>query len=357
MHSKARVRRHLWALSVIAAAGFSLPAAAVDPASPAGRFRPREARPGGPTEGNLRVRLSSKGGLPYPADAELWVDAQVGRTPVALGTFRGTVQKMQVVAFRPKGDALAVGEIEPLFVAARLLEASTKPVLELITPPAPLNPGGGAVAYDTLVYRTGRPSEILVCGTIRNPAMPQQLAYAVLMTSNLDAGQAFVHARRTVEPLVVEERARRLSVPAPAGAKVAQPRYSLAPEQIRQLLRGIEQDAAISPRVKEMARVLLPQATGLTFSAWRTQAPLSDQRFFNYYTQQAAALGWGAPVTRDETQPGRPTLLFQRPNSEAVVMVRAQPTTPRPGILHVPATTIYVLVMEGNINVGAVRGR
>ncbi|MGZ5569456.1 MAG: hypothetical protein ACXWKG_20775, partial [Limisphaerales bacterium] len=42
--------------------------------------------------------------------------------------------------------------------------------------------------------------------------------------------------------------------------------------------------------------------------------PVEDRQFFEFYLREGLRIGWGEPVSRDETRPGNPTLLFQQPN-------------------------------------------
>jgi hypothetical protein len=197
-----------------------------------------------------------------------------------------------------------------------------------------------------------------VLGLISQVHKRQQRAFAVVLRGKLSPAQAGLQARLIVDELLEKAEAERLAPPVPPGAQPAAAQIQYDRAGLAQMRQAIEQQAGVSPRVKQMARVVMSQATRLNYSVWRTSAPLSDQAFIQYYVEETGRLGWGPPISKDETQPGRPTLLFQKPNNAGVVLIRAQPApaAARPnGPLLPPSTFIYVLDMEGTINVASLR--
>jgi hypothetical protein len=198
--------------------------------------------------------------------------------------------------------------------------------------------------------------ELLVLGIQKNAKTGQQQVSAVLFSGRLDRNEALGQAQALITELTVRAAAARDSVPVPTGSVPAARETRFSGAQLQAMLGGILQDPSVSTRVKEMARVVLPQATSLRFSVWRTRDYLPDAAFFDFYTQQGARLGWGQPLTRDQTQPEHPALLFQRPNNEGVVMVRAQPAAQvRPGTMR--TSHIFVLVIEGKIDASSLATR
>ena len=287
--------------------------------------------------------------LPYPTDADVWVDGtgtfnrSVGALP---GGVTGTLGSSSFLVFRPKGDNLKIEEFAGIYAAggyiadgsAPLFKASSVPTAEMTTV---LN------AKETFVYKTRVGGKWLVLGLIRNLRSQHQLASAVILNGSLDTLQAVAEANRLVELYAGEAQRRRQAPPMPTGTVPAGPTARWEGPKLAQLLQAINRDPAVTPRVKEMAASVIPQAVSINYSTWKTPSPLSDQAFVEFYTQQGPKLGWGAPPSTDQTQPGRPTLLFQRANGEGYIMLRAQPSQPGPiGTVSRPSTTIIVLDME-----------
>jgi hypothetical protein len=258
----------------------------------------------------------------------------------------GTLASSSFLVFRPKGDNLKIEELAGIYAfsgyivegSVPLFKASSVPSAEITTV---LN------AKETFVYKTRTGGRWLVLGLIRNLRSQHQLASAVILNGTLDSLQAVAESNRLVELYAGEAQRRRQAPPMPAGTVPAGPTARWEGAKLAQLLQAINRDPAVSARVKEMATSVIPQATSINYSTWKTAAPLSDQAFVDFYTQQGLKLGWGAPVSTDQTQPGRPTLLFQRANKEGYVMLRAQPTPAGPvGTVTRPSTTIIALDVE-----------
>lgn len=286
--------------------------------------------------------------LSYPADADVWVDGSgtFNQTVAALpGGNSGMLVSASFIVFRPKGDNLKIEEFATLYVSDGYLMAGAAPVFRAASLPS--GDTGVANAKETFVYKTRTPGRWLVLGLIRNLRSQNQLASAVVLNGTLDTLQATSEANRLVELYAGEAQRRRQAPPMPAGTVPAGPSSRWEGAKLTQLLQAITRDATISPRVKEMARTVIPQSTSINYSTWKTPTPMADQAFVEFYTQQAQKLGWGAPTSTDLTQAGRPTLLFQRPNGEGYIMLRAQPSPPGPvGTVTRPSTTIIVLDLE-----------
>lgn len=315
---------------------------------------PPPVSPTGAATASFTLAQTSR--LPYPAGAERWVDA-LGSNAVNVsipGAGVTVIRKQAVLVFKPVGDRARWEDLEAMYVAAGILAPGAEPKLRLLKMPEG-EPARAAStnAFEDRVYRTRVPGEHLALGLIRNLRTRNLLVYGVLLASKLNDAQALLYARSSVETLTEEARVQRMQLPAPAGSVPAAGVIRLHGPQLRQLQQSLVADPGVSPAVKRMAEVVLPQASAVTRSVWRTQGPLSDRAFFDHYTAQARARGWGAPLSRDETQPGRPTLLFQRPYNSGVLLLRAQPTPARPEALLQPSTTIFCFEMEGAINVSA----
>ncbi len=335
------------------------------PSGHAAALAPAEEPPPDRLEGRLGMRTTSApvSRLPVPAGAEIWVDVEstgpVLLSPGLPGAGGPLVLRSSVLVLRPHGDALAWDTWTAVFQRAGLLPAGAPPLLRgaLAAPAAGAAPAT-AITGEYRVFSTRVPTELLVLRLQINPRTGHQLAAAVRLSGRVDAAQAGAQAQTLVDELTAKALAARESVPVPTGAQPANREVRFSGPQLRSMLEGILQDPLVSPRVKEMARTVLPQATSLRFSVWRTHDALPDSAFFDFYTQQAARLGWGAPLSRDATQPTRPALLFQRPNNDGVVMVRAQPAAgaARPGMLRAPSY-IFVLVIEGRIDASSLAAR
>lgn len=317
---------------------------------------PAAAAPGAP------VLLAPKSRLPYPADADVWVDAQGQPRVTVPGVEPGLIRGVAVLVYRPRGDSLTWGAQLELCARQGLLSAGGRPEFSVNSaPPASEeSPDPNANAEETNAFRAADGGYV-VLGQIRNLRTRHQLAYVVLLSGKLNGVQAVAQARSVVDELAGTAKLLRLGPPVPPGSTAAGPSLRLEGDRVRQLLQGIELSARSTPRVKAMARAVLPQATAVTLSTWRTAAALSDQAFFAFYLQQAVRLGWGPPIGQDESVPGRPTLLFQRPNGDGVMMVRAQPAPPGTlgpgGATNRLTTTLYVLMMEGKINAASLSPR
>lgn len=292
------------------------------------------------------VALAPRSTLPYPLRAELWVDAEGAPTVTPPGVPIGAILRVRVVVFRPERDRLEQDTLVRLLVAAGRLAPNASPRLVA----EPDRRSLAAVNREsTQVYAGKLPNEMVVLGQVQNTATQHLLAYAVVVSGTLNAAQALVQARAVVAELAERARLTRLAVPRPSGSVPVSPTWRLEGARLRELARSIEQDVTLSPSVRSIARVLLPQSAAVEYSAWRTREPLTDQAFFDFYSQHTLRQGWGSPISRDATQPGRPSLLYQRPADGAVVLIRA--STPAPiAALPRAGTTLTVLVMEGRIN-------
>lgn len=295
------------------------------------------------------VSLGPNSRLPYPADADVWVDGagtfnrRVAPLP---GGAAGMLISASFIVFRPKDDNVKPEQIATMYTAGGYLMNGALPVFKAVALPTAESTSGNA--KETFVYRTRGGGKWLVLGLIRNMRTQHQLASVVILTGTLDSLQAVGEANRLVELYAGEAQRRRAAPPMPTGTVAAGPTARWEGPKLAQLLDGIVRDPAVSARVKEMARTVIPQAVSINYSSWRTAAPLTDAAFLEFFMQQGAKLGWGAPVSTDETQPGRPTMLFQRPNSQGYVMIRAQPSPPPAiGATARPSTTIIVLDLEG----------
>ena len=294
-----------------------------------------------------------KSALPLPMGAELWVD-QAGRpTDTIAGVPTGAIERMRVLAFRPK-TAMNVEQFAALCVAQGLLPGGQPAVLNSSEPPK----GEAQNQEDVYTFPTGQADQWLVLGFIRNLRTQNQLAYAVMVDGQVTAPQALAQSRALLTVLAENARQQRITPTPPAGATSSDASRRFVGPALGQMLQGIRRDPLVNPQVKAMAGAVIPQASSVTLHKWRTVAPLGDEAFFDFYTGQASRMGWGLPISRDARQPGRPTLLFQLPDGAGVVMVRAQATPiVGPGAAPRPATILYVLVIEGRIDVSALTAR
>lgn len=296
------------------------------------------------------ISLGPNSRLPYPTGADVWVDGSgtFNRVLAPLpGGSPGMLTSASFIVFRPKDDNLKADQLAAIYSSRGYLAAGAQPVFKATSLPTnePSSPGN---AKETFVYRPLSSGKWLVLGLIRNVRTQHQLASAVVLNGNMDTLQAVAESNRLVELYAGEAQRRRSAPPMPAGTVAAGPTARWSGARLEQLLQSIVRDPGVSDRVKEMARTVIPQAVSINYSTWRTPSPLSDQAFVEFFTQQGTKLGWGPPVSTDETQPGRPTLLFQRPNNEGYILIRAQPTPPGPvGTVSRPSTTIIVLDLEG----------
>lgn len=333
--------------------------AAAAPEEPAGDAPPRAAAPAAPARILAPAAQAPKSQLLYPGDAEIWADARGTPLNTPAGVPMGSVRQVSVLVFRPRADLLTWNSFVQLYVNGGRLEANPEVKLG-VTPVPKVQPAATAPinTEETNVYECKGGKEILVLGLIRNNRSQHLLGYAVCISGTLNNAQALVHARGMVQELAENARRMRLSVPRPSGAVAAAPTWRIEGTRLRQLVQSIAQDGTLSARVKEMATTVIPQATAVEHSTYRTSRPVSDAAFLDFYAEQTTRQGWGAPISRDTTQPGRPALLFQRPYDGAVILVRAQPTTmTQVGMLGKPVTTIHILVIEGKIDVSRLQSR
>lgn len=288
--------------------------------------------------------------LPYPAGAEVWV-SQVGRPQSATpGVLPSSIQKIQVLIFRPADDTLRWSDFARIYVDQGIVAPNTEP-FKFLSLPRAANPL--ADIEETSAYMTRNEGEVLVLGTIRRPGNGFTLGYTVLVKGKLSKVQAMMQAPPVVKQFLYQEKTRRMVPPMPQGSAAYTPTVRVT--DIRSIQQAILTKAEISQRVKEMARVILPQATAVTVSSSRTPQPMTDKEFFDFYAQATAKLGWGPPISRDETQPTRPSLLYQLPFNDSVVMIRGATGT-MAGTIR-PSTYINTLVIEGRINTSALRAR
>lgn len=300
--------------------------------------------------------VAPKSRLPYPAGSRLLVDA-VGVAPSApvapgLSAAGGLVRVAIVLPPAPARDLAAL--LRPL-VSAGLLPPEAQPVLSVQA----ASRGGSTPPDEANVYEGpgGTVALGLLRGTRAGPA-----AYTVAFDRRVEPAQAVAVARATALRLAATALAAP-GVPArpgpavslvPAGAVPLGPQSRVQGVALQQLAAGIQQSPQLTPRLRRLAVGLLGQATAVTYSSWRTAAPLAGSAFAAFYSQPLILRTWGRPVVRDETDPQRPTYLFQRPDGRGVVMVRAQPHTPRSG--GKPVTTLYLLEMEGAISLAGLTG-
>lgn len=284
--------------------------------------------------------------LPYPASADLWVDA--GGKPAA-GAVRG-ISSLGVVLFRPSGDLMSWPAVQGLYQSAKLLQMGAAPLFRAVTHPeseaAAADPD--ANSEETRVFRGAAPRTVMVLGTIRNLASQHLLVYAVRLSGEIAPVEAVKQARSLVTELGLQAKLKRFGPPRPAGAVADAPELRLRGPQITQLLVTIRESRFASDRIKKMAAAILPRATSVTLTRWRTPDALSDAAFFRFYEEQAERLGWGAPVVRDETIATRPSMIFQLPGASGVAMIRAQPVEPALGVPL--AKIIHVLMIDGAID-------
>jgi hypothetical protein len=345
-------------LAVLLAAGSLLVAPPLQAEDRPPAAKPTEGKRVEPAAAVAPAPLATNSRLPYPADADRWVDAVSTQAVIVSvpGVGDVTVRKQSVLVYRPAGDRMRWEDLIAQHVAAGTLPAGAEPRMQMLK--LPEGEREGTNTYEDRVYATRVPGEHLTLGMVRNLRTQHLLVYAVLLQSKMEDTPALLFSRDTAGRLAEQARQRRIATPVPAGAVAAAPVIRLQGAQLRQLQESLTSDANVSPTVKRIAQVVFPQATSVTRSVWRTAAPMSDRAFVDYYLGEARRLGWGAPVSRDETHVGKPTLLFQRPYSGGVVLLRAQPTpvttaTPIPRA----STTIFTFEMEGNINVSALLTR
>ncbi len=303
-----------------------------------------------PARAAVTVSAAPKSSLPLPPQADVWWDAQGTPTATAPGVQLGAVESLRVVIFRPKGDNLTWAQFTQLYVDGGILQPAAKVEFSALSVPRNevLAPGAVLNAKETNVYRTRAEGEFLVLGLIRNLRSNNQLAYAVVLKgAGLDNPQALVQAQSLVEVLAEKARVDRMRLAPPPGARPVEAEMVLTGPQIGQLNQSIQRSPLVSLRVKEMAQQVIPRARLIRLGTWQTPAPMPDEAFFNYFTQQAQARGWDAPSVKDATAPGRPTLLFNRPDRAGVVMVRAQQTPLTTG--RRPATVVFILEIEGTV--------
>jgi hypothetical protein len=275
------------------------------------------------------------------------VDAKGVPTPSIAGQAPGVVRRYAVNVFRASGDNLKWDDLLSLYAAQGVLAPGSPLLLSSVVNPNVTVASGAGNAKDLRVYKPRAGGDALVLGLIRNLRTRRQLAFGVLLSGTFDNTQALLYGAGLAEGLAEDARKQRMRPPVPQGAVplAASQRLTIA-AQLQQLQTSILQSPAISERVKQMARAVLPGATSITLYAYRTNGPMTDAAFAEFYNREAARLGWGAPVSQDETQPGFPALLFQRSTGDGMMMVRAQPAAARVGGPN-PSTAIYLLMVEG----------
>jgi hypothetical protein len=333
-----------------ALAALSLTSAVARAQEPEAGPAPTPPAPAAGTETPVRTAplIGPRSRLPATGGAELWVDLSgIGSPGVTVlptpGRPAAVIRQYSVLVFRPVGDNLSWEELTALYVNHGLLP-SAPPVLNIGSlPPLAAAQGSPLNARDTRLYKAKNGSDYLALGLIRNLRSRNQLAYAVLLAGKLDNVQAALQANALAETLANDYLTRRNSPPIPMGAVSVQPSVTATGARLSALQSNIASDRSVSPRVKELARL----ASSATLYQLRTAAPLTDRQFLEFYTREAASRGWGQPISQDETRPGYPTLLFQRPTNDGVMMVRAAPSPPTIGGLQRPGTIIVLLMMEG----------
>ena len=291
------------------------------------------------------VAFDPKCGLPVPVGAEVWWDAKGTTTFAVPGVPMDAIQSLRVVIFRPRGDSLTWAQFASLYAEGGVLKPGqgadfssvSRPQAEVLVPGAVLN------VKETNVYRTD--GQVVVLGLVRNLRSGNQLAYAVALKGKLDNAQALVQAQGIFETLAERARLDRLRLSPPPGCRPESAEVVLTGAALPQLLSSIEKSREVSVELKRTARAVIPKAKQIRLGTWRTPAPFTDEAFFTYFTQQAAVRGWEQPLVKDGTKPGRPSILFNRPDKAGVVMVRAAPSpinaTSRPG------TLILILEIDG----------
>lgn len=296
---------------------------------------------------------AKKSELFHPSDARIWADAAGAVVSTLPDVPRNTVLQVRALVFQPKGDNLTWSELTQMLALKGALRAGQKPVFSA----AKLATGEAATAdpeantEETNVYAGRTPDEFVVLGFIRNQRTQHQIAYEVVLKGPISAVQATAQGRSLSTMLALTYKFNTSGPPRPQGAVPTGPSRSLAGQQLRLLLESIEKSPTLARGVKSTARVVIPQATKVELWNFRTLQPFSDALLVNFYMNEAVKLGWGTPISRDESQPNRPTLLFQRPNETGVVMVSAEPVPPVPG--SGSATLISILVIDGKINTGS----
>jgi hypothetical protein len=328
---------------------------------PVARAEEAPGAPGDRPAASAGVLYSERSRLPYPTSADRWADAlSTNAVTVSVpGAGVTVLRKQAVLVYRPALDRVSWEELTAMYVNMQVLPESPQPKLNVKKLPEPAAPGlvaPAANAFDERIYRTRLPGEHLALGTIRNLKSQNLLVYAVLLNSKLDDAQALLYAHGVAESLAEEARQRRMETPPPPGGVPAAGVVRISGEPLRRLQASMQRDPNASGAVKRMASVVLPQALSLTRRVWRVP-PMSDRQFFDYYTAHARRVGWGAPISQDETSPGRPTLLFQRPGGAGVVLVRAEPTPIGPAAVVRQSTTVHVFEIDGNIDVSVLVNR
>lgn len=307
----------------------------------------------------LPVAMAPKSRIPLPADAELWVDSEGTPMLNIPGVPADGVGKVQVVVYHPRGDRLAWAEFTAFYATQGLLSTSVKPLEALFSPLAqgPLTEANSNIE-EIKVFNTTANGSFLVLGSINNTLTKSMLAYVVVVSGKLNNAQAMFAARGLVSGLTAQERSRRsvAAPPVPPGAAPGGSVARLQGPQLQQLLESIL--AGPHPaRVKDMARVVLPQATAVVLSSVQMSSPLSTEQFVSFYIQQATKLGWGPPVSTDTSQPDSPTMLFQLPYNQGVAMIRSITSTAAgpAGPASRKTQTLVALMVEGKINVSALK--
>ncbi len=312
-----------------------------------------------PAVAPFQVQSAEKSHLLYPPGAEVWADA-TGTLPATAGP--GTpvsLLHVRALVFRPVGDSLTWSDHTALYTHRGLLAPGQKPSFSAVKVATgeekTADPDANTEETNVYVPRSG--GQFLVLGFFRNQRTQHQLAYAVLLQGSLTITQAVEQGKALATSLARQVKLARLGPPHPPGAVASAPSRAVTGPALQVMLQSIERSVLVSEKVKMIARIVIPQSTRIELWTFRTAAPMPDTEFVQFYADQARKLGWGEPISRDETQPGRPALLFQRPDG-GVAMIRAEPTPIAGGTPGVrPSTYLFVLMMEGKINVSSLRTR
>jgi hypothetical protein len=134
---------------------------------------------------------------------------------------------------------------------------------------------------------------------------------------------------------------------------------SLPNTDVPLLLRQIEQGSA-SPAVREMYSSIIRGADTIRVTTYRVGTRISVEQFLQFYRAIAQRLSWGE-VTQDTSDRLRPMVVFSLGDGNGIVMVRgesADVVVPRGrGITEVvPTTSVTLLVVQGKLDLKALRG-
>jgi hypothetical protein len=134
---------------------------------------------------------------------------------------------------------------------------------------------------------------------------------------------------------------------------------TLPSTDVPQLLRQIEQSSA-PPAVREMYSAIIRGAETLRLTTYRVNQRVSSAQFLPFYRAIAVRLGWGE-VTSDTSDLQRPMIVFSLGDGGGIVMVRGESTevvvARGRGLTQVvPTTTVTLLVVQGKLDLKALRG-